>query len=535
MPTLHWLIQESGLHNIRLMTGKSQLMHPIVSVNVLDNPDVIKWFKQDELILTTGFVFKNHPELVPRILRDLKSCGCTALGIKVPRFFRQIPPEMLAEAKALDFPLLELPFFYGFSEIMQRVYHQVYVEDTNRQQVSQNLLFQLMQAVLDRTPIEMLLLKAAKGLHYPLLLIDARHRPLTAAFPNGNEAAASELLASFTSTIPDLSPKASSLPDYLCEGNHRWGILPFPLPNRSGTLYVLHETGKTPSLPASFFEHLTQILAFSFEQDHITERSYENRSSVFLQFLMYHQDASEAEIRNLCTFYGFPHHCTYLCLTIALDHFPPGKKSEGLRMIKGLLPDFTPEPATTFICANENLFCCFFLFPVDYHRLQMIHEISTASDALAARLAHITTLPLNFGCSACHQGLMEIRTAFVESLQAMSLRKQLSPAAPNSYLSLIPVNLLMTSGNAPKLLQDHLLAPLITYDAQNHTALLATLDAYLQHGCNTSAAAKDLFLHRNTMIHRIEKIKELLQVDFTDETENLLLRLSLIAVRLHNH
>ena len=165
----------------------------------------------------------------------------------------------------------------------------------------------------------------------------------------------------------------------------------------------------------------------------------------------------------------------------------------------------------------------------------MIHEISTASDALAARLAHITTLPLNFGCSACHQGLMEIRTAFAESLQAMSLRKQLSPAAPNSYLSLIPVNLLMTSGNAPKLLQDHLLAPLITYDAQNHTALLATLDAYLQHGCNTSAAAKDLFLHRNTMIHRIEKIKELLQVDFTDETENLLLRLSLIAVRLHNH
>lgn len=204
-------------------------------------------------------------------------------------------------------------------------------------------------------------------------------------------------------------------------------------------------------------------------------------------------------------------------------------------MIKGLLPEFTPEHSTTFICANENLFCCFFLFPVDYHRLQMIHEISTASDALAARLAHITTLPLNFGCSACHQGLMEIRTAFAESLQAMSLRKQLPSAAPSSYLSLIPVNLLMSSGNAPKLLQDHLLAPLITYDAQNHTALLATLDAYLQHGCNTSAAAKDLFLHRNTMIHRIEKIKDLLQIDFTDETENLLLRLSLIAVRLHNH
>lgn len=537
MPTLNWLLQKSGLHNIRILTGKSQLMRPIASVNVLDNPDVIKWFKQDELILTTGFVFKSHPELMQRILRDLKNCGCTALGIKVPRFFRKVPPEMLEAAKALDFPLLELPFFYGFSEIMQRVYQQLYTEGASRQKASQDILFGLMQAVLDRTPIEVLLQQAAKELRYPLLLINAHHQPIAAAFPNGDESAAGKLIATLTSILPDISQKSLSIPDALHEGLTRYQeLLPFPLPNRSGTLCLLYDTSKAPAFPASFLQHLTQILAFSFEQDHIAERNYENRSSVFLQFLMYHQDASEAEIRNLCTFYGFPHQKAYLCLTIALDHFPTGKKSEGLRIIKGLLPDFTPEHANTFICANENLFCCFFLFPFGYHRLQMIHEVNEATEALSARLSHITALPLSFGSSACHQGLTGIRTAFAESLQAMSLRQQLPGTAPSSYLALIPVHLLTSSGcNIPGLLQEHLLQPLIAYDTSNHTELLATLDAYLQYGCNTSAAAKDLFLHRNTMIHRIEKIKELLQIDFTDETENLLLRLALLSVCLRSN
>lgn len=44
MPTLNWLIQESNLNNIRLITGENHILQEIKSVNVLDNPDVLKWF-----------------------------------------------------------------------------------------------------------------------------------------------------------------------------------------------------------------------------------------------------------------------------------------------------------------------------------------------------------------------------------------------------------------------------------------------------------------------------------------------------------
>lgn len=49
MPTLNWLIRESKLNNLRLITGENHILQEISSVNVLDNPDVLKWFKKTNL------------------------------------------------------------------------------------------------------------------------------------------------------------------------------------------------------------------------------------------------------------------------------------------------------------------------------------------------------------------------------------------------------------------------------------------------------------------------------------------------------
>ena len=116
--TLHWLIKNSQLNNLKIIVGKQQLNRKITSVNVLDNPDVLKWFKKNELILATGYIFKDDPDLQRNIIREMKETGCAALAIKVKRFFRTIPEPLLEEAKKLDFPIIELPFFYTELEII---------------------------------------------------------------------------------------------------------------------------------------------------------------------------------------------------------------------------------------------------------------------------------------------------------------------------------------------------------------------------------------------------------------------------------
>ena len=55
---------------------------------------------------------------------------------------------------------------------------------------------------------------------------------------------------------------------------------------------------------------------------------------------------------------------------------------------------------------------------------------------------------------------------------------------------------------------DHIMAPLVEYDLSTNSALIKTLQCYLE--CkNLSEAARLLHLHRQSLLYRINKIEEL--------------------------
>ena len=55
-----------------------------------------------------------------------------------------------------------------------------------------------------------------------------------------------------------------------------------------------------------------------------------------------------------------------------------------------------------------------------------------------------------------------------------------------------------------------ILNPLLIYDKKNNQNLIDTLREYLKCGQNVSQASQNLYIHRNTMIKRVEKIEELI-------------------------
>lgn len=67
---------------------------------------------------------------------------------------------------------------------------------------------------------------------------------------------------------------------------------------------------------------------------------------------------------------------------------------------------------------------------------------------------------------------------------------------------------------------------LISYDHQCHTDYLETFKIYLNNRCNVTETAKQLHMHRNTLLHRIKRIEELLGSTFDDWTLRRMLLLS---------
>ena len=108
------------------------------------------------------------------------------------------------------------------------------------------------------------------------------------------------------------------------------------------------------------------------------------------------------------------------------------------------------------------------------------------------------------------------------------------PAPINWFEKLMVYNIL-GSGIPENVLREFYassVGPLAAYDRENHTNLLETLEVYLLENRNVSAAAQKLYIHRNTMNYRINKIKQVLNTDFDDAEKLLKLQIGIRVMRV---
>lgn len=79
---------------------------------------------------------------------------------------------------------------------------------------------------------------------------------------------------------------------------------------------------------------------------------------------------------------------------------------------------------------------------------------------------------------------------------------------------------------------ENTVAPLVRYDDQYRTDLLATLEAYLAHNCNMNQTATAVYAHRHTISYRLERVRELTGLDPGTSEHRERLGLGLKAYRI---
>ncbi|MCD4686824.1 MAG: helix-turn-helix domain-containing protein [Anaerolineae bacterium] len=132
-------------------------------------------------------------------------------------------------------------------------------------------------------------------------------------------------------------------------------------------------------------------------------------------------------------------------------------------------------------------------------------------------------------------GLTALRDSFREADRALALPTRLWDAAPVAFFGDVSLYGLLLNVNDPELLAQFVaqwLAPLVEYDAEHNTELLYTLNAYFTNNGNMARTAHELNIHRNTLVYRLGRITEILQLDMDDSNVRLNLHLALKIHRL---
>lgn len=129
---------------------------------------------------------------------------------------------------------------------------------------------------------------------------------------------------------------------------------------------------------------------------------------------------------------------------------------------------------------------------------------------------------LRAGLSEAATGVASVAEAFTHAHQALqSAHRNSAQVVAYEDLGLHFGALHALPAGQLESLEQRIVLPLVKADEERGTSLLETLLAYLAHNRSLVRTAHALFVHRNTLIRRLERIEAILGVDLR-ETDDLL-------------
>lgn len=490
-----------------------------------------------------------------QLVRELSELGCVGLAIKTRRYLDVIPEAMLEEANRLGFPLINIPVQYPLSKICKVVFGRLSGGGVEKADRFVSLYHSITESMLEADGVSRMLGVLSDFIGNAVLLLGAKWELMAYAENAGNPMPLSRYLPlqkgevifpeSITGNMPsDFSKYAKAIKRVFSAGEERavCRILPVSGGNALFGYLVVWETGrKMQSVEYLALEIAASSLALErFRTRQIEEIRMHIRQDFFDDLLSGKLHSAE-EVGSIAGMHNMDAEGTYLCMVTKLDSAARGTENyvemqDAFLRIKdrmiAQIGELSREEGRSCISIHRGSLIITFLRIVHTEPDQRISEENRRFiQRLYHRLHAITQqYVLNIGVGEPTARLINVRRSFTQAQEAIRVSGNLrSVAGVHFYEDLIIYQLLSSGVENEKSAELYTLSirSLVEYDKQNATNMVETLDCYFACNCNVSETAKALFIHRNTLIYRIDKIKSILGRDLKDSEERLLLQLGL--------
>lgn len=137
---------------------------------------------------------------------------------------------------------------------------------------------------------------------------------------------------------------------------------------------------------------------------------------------------------------------------------------------------------------------------------------------------------LNVGISRSLSGHMNLRYQYIQSQIALSIGMEISPDKLVHTFNDVSYDYMLrqfTNELPATMIVHEKLLELIDIDKSKNTEYIKTLSTYFKNRFNALQTAERLYIHRSTLMYRLDKIKNILGSDLKDPKELLYIKLSL--------
>ncbi|QED49128.1 PucR family transcriptional regulator [Cytobacillus dafuensis] len=562
MLTVKDLLQVKAIDGIKVVAGEKGINNVISIVNIMENPDAFDWLSSNELLLSTGYIFKDNEQLQDQIIKELSEINCSGLVIKMKRYFDKIPQNMINQANKYGLPLLELPFEYTLSKVISIINEKASgrYDLLNRKTLDMhNILFRI---ALEGGGIERISSMLADTVNNPILLLDKDWKLLHYKEYVENKIPLAYCLdlvknrPTFNKEFTDLIPQDISEMKKLIKRIYRvedlevkCRILPIGVTNEIlGYIVVWQTVRELTEFDYITLEQASTIIALELIKEKEIEDVKLKIRQDFFDDLLTGKITSTETIQTLCSLHGLNPNYMYHCMVINMESSELEKyedmvarkyKLEGkLKKCVNLVYENSKKEDGEITCFHRNNRIIILFGKNETRPSISINEAKQfASDIQKILSNHILNTEFIIGIGRQYSPISSLYKSFSEANEAIRLMQRFEDRDGIAHFDDHSVYHLLDSNIKDAELEDFFLKSLgnlYEHDSLHGTSYIITLENYFINNQNISETAKAMFLHRNTLIYRIEKIKEILNSDLKNSEELLRIQISLKIFRLLN-
>ncbi|OES46462.1 PucR family transcriptional regulator [Domibacillus iocasae] len=535
---LKTLLAHAPFHDLKLTAGEKGVSNDITNITMMDAPDILPYLKPNDLLVTTGYHVKDEPAELTRLIEQMAQKSCAALFIKTKRFFGELPSEAIRLANDLKFPIVEIPESWSLGETVNQMLNVILDKRTSE-----------LRSAIDTHKLFSSHIMSGKGLNALLANLTelTGHRTFlcTSYFsPIAGDRTLAEVLSPFKKWSSQhgsfLSPSAAFTAFSTLDQKEDYTLFPvYTYEKKAALLLIEGPIYMTEHVKLLTIEQALNVISFELlKEDAVKQFTRRIRNEFFSNFL---DDAfsSEEEAISRAREFDLPLKQKYICAAGRID---------------------APEEEWSYYTNQKELDAIYYFFEKELHTMDVPCYLFTKGETLIlllkapehvkdthsftasflqklqSRMSRELDATMSFGVSHLCSSLLFIRQGYKEARDALKTNRLSSGPSSVHFHRTKDVSELLRLLPAKDLSQfyKHTVQQLKLSNLEEEKSLLDTLFVYMESHCHISETAKRLFVHRNTVVYRLEKCEELLGISLKDPDFSLQIRLALRIKHLLN-
>lgn len=288
-----------------------------------------------------------------------------------------------------------------------------------------------------------------------------------------------------------------------------------------GHIMMLESEHPFREFDADFFHRFSNLVSMELQKDSAYTRNKGVMYSYFLSDLLRNPGQDASRIRERLRLLGYNLKETFYIVAIP----PAGHSTSDLQLnviLERLIQIFS---GSIYVIYEDTI--VFFISRELFQNLSE-YEMSQLADYLSAN-------QLKAGISNFFRQLEDMPSFYQQAVDAVKLGLKLKDPSPVYYYSDYYVYKMLETAEQNGVNIRFLVHPglmrLYLYDQEKGTELIATLKEYLHQPGQSALVAKNLHIHKNTLLYRLGKIRELMGCELAVGEEFMNMNLSMMILK----